>query len=850
MLRATLRGLIAHKVRLGLTGLAIVLAVGFVSGTFVFTDSLHAALSNLVSSRQPDVVVSAKSDFSNRYSDSLAPQTLSADLVGKIEKLPGAQTAVGWVQVRNVAILGPDGLPVGGGHGPGGTGQGQSWIDDDQLAVVQLDVGVPPTGPDQVAIDTTTAKGVGLQVGDQVPVVLPDGSTVRPAITALVNRGLSGGSGPAGSVVIWDLPTAQRLLLSPGQVTQVRVSDAPGVSQEIVAAEVKSVAPAAKIQTGQQISDTTAATLSEQLGFLNTILLVFALISLFVASFLIYNTFAMLVAQRTRELALLRAIGATRRQVIRSVLLEAVLVGIAASTVGIAVGVGIAQLLRGIFAAMGAPLPAGGFVVEPRTVWVSYAVGVLVTLVSAWFPAQRAAAIAPVAALRTELAWSAPGLRLRTSLGTGLVVIAVAAAGLGVRTTDDSGSNAAGVVGLSALTALVGMLLVAPVLARLVLPVLALPFRWSATGRLARENGRRNPRRTAATASALMIGLTLMTALSVLAASVTASTNGMVDRVIGADFVVLGDGFRPVPTAAYQALRGTPGTSTITYVRGVPARAEGATDDTLVVGVDPKQIGGVVTLDMTAGGVSDLAVGTTLLDTRSARDQGVQIGSDVRMKTVNGTATLKIIGLYEPSGFYTGYVTTIGQVDAMGAAPTDMAIYIKAAQGADLTTVRAELERRLKPFPAVQLQDQTQFKQQIADQVSQLLVFILALLVLAVLIAVLGIVNTLTLSVFERTRELGLLRALGTMRSQVRRMVLIESVLIAVFGALLGLLLGTGYGVLLQRVLAGEGINELGIDAGQLVGFLVLAIVGGVFAAVWPAWRASRLNVLQAIAVD
>lgn len=850
MLRATWRGLIAHKVRLGLTGLAIILAVGFVSGTYVFTDSLHAALSNLVSSRQPDVVVSPKSDVSNRYSDSLAPQSLPAPLVGEIEHLPGVRAAVGWVQVRNVAVLGPDGRPVGGDQGPGSSGQGQSWIDDRQLAVVEIDAGQQPAGPDQVAIDATTAKGAGLQIGDRVGVVLPDGQTIRPSITALVNRGLSGGAGPATSVIVWDLQTAQRLLLAPGQVSQVRVAAASGVSQATLAAEVRSVAPKAKVQTGQQISDTTAATLSEQLGFLNTILLVFALISLFVASFLIYNTFAMLVAQRTRELALLRAVGASKRQVVRSVLLEAALVGIAAATIGIGAGIGIAQLLRGIFAAMGAPLPGGGFVIEARTVWVSYGVGVLVTLVSAWFPARRAAAVPPVAALRADLTWGSRGLRLRTGAGIGLLAVAAMTGGLGMAAAANPSGGAAELVGVSALAALLGMLMIAPTLARVVLPVLAVPFMRSATGRLARENARRNPRRTAATSSALMIGLTLMTALSVLAASVTASTNGMVDRVIGADFVVLGDGFRPIPSAVDQALSGTPGTSTVTYVRGVPARVDGVADDTLVVGVNPAEVSNVVTLDMTVGAISDLTAGTAILDTRSARDQGLRVGSEVGMKTAKGPFTLRILGLYEPSGFYTGYVTTLGQVAAMGAAPADMAIYIKAAPGADLATVRAELERRLKPFPTVQLQDQTQFKQQIADQVSQLLVFILALLVLAVLIAVLGIVNTLTLSVFERTREIGLLRALGTMRSQVRRLVLIESVLIAVFGALLGLGLGVCYGIALQRVLAGEGIDELGINGGQLLGFLLLATLGGIVAAAWPAWRASRLNMLQAIAAD
>lgn len=848
-----MRSVMANRLRLGLTSLAIMLAVGFISGTYIFTDSLHAALTNLVTARQADVVVSPKSEFGRQFNDSLAVQTLPQDLAAKIRPLPGVAVVASWVQVRNVAVLGSDGRPIGGDQGPGSSGQGQSWIDDPELAVVTIDAGTKPSGSSQVAIDATTAGRTNLKIGDVVAVALPSGRVIHPTITALVNRGLGGGSSGAASLAIFDVATAQDLLLAPGRVTQFRILDEPGVSQETVASEVRSVAPDSKVQTGQQIADTTAQNLAEGLGFLNTVLLIFAMIALFVATFLIFNTFSMLVAQRTRELALLRAIGATSGQVTRSVLLEALVVAIVAATIGIGLGVGVCLGLREVFAMMGDPLPDSGVLLTGRTVWVSYAVGVLVTLVSAWVPARRAAAVSPVAALRDDVALSHRSLRLRTWTGLILLLFAIAAALAGARGAAQPGASAdraASLVGSSALLALVGLLLLAPILARAVLPWLAAPVRNWTTGRLARENATRNPRRTAATASALMIGLTLMTAISVLAASVVASTDAVVDRVVGADFVVLGDGYRPFPNAVYTALAGTPGASTVTFVRSVPVRTPSAPDGTLVVGVDPALVSSVLTFDMTAGSLKELTNGTVLLDTKSARDQGLELGSTVVMNTVAGAKTVRIVGLYEPSGFYQGYVATLGEVDAMGAPPLDTAVYIKVAPGADQQAVRADLDRRLKNFPTVQLADQTQFKRQIADQVAQLLKFILALLILAVIIAILGIVNTLTLSVLERSREIGLLRALGALRGQIRRMVLIESVLIAVFGALLGLLLGIGYGTLLQRALATQGIDQLGVSWGQLGWFLALAVVGGILAALWPAWRASRLNILQAISTD
>ena len=850
MLRATLRGLLAHRLRLVLTAVAIALAVSFISGTYVFTDSLNQALNTLVTSGQPDVVVSPKTTFSSQFNDEVVTPTLPAEDLKTVQAIPGVGDAVAVISVRNVVILGPEGKPVGGGQGLGVTGRGQGWIDNPVLAVVKLDSGSAPVNSKQVAIDRNTAKRNGISLGTDIAVALPNGTIVTGNVTGLVSRVISGLTNSGSSIVVWDQSTASELLLKPGQSNQIRVQAAPGASQQSLGETISKTLPGVQVQTGDEVASTAAADLEERLSFLNTVLLVFALISLFVAAFLIYNTFSMLVAQRTRELALFRAIGATRRQVTGSVMIEALVVGLVATTIGLFAGLLIAIGLRGIFSVFGLPLPSTPLVLLPRTDLIAYGIGLGVTLISAWLPARRGASIAPVAALRDDPSLPAKSLRVRVWIGIALLIAAAGLAVAGVLNNEDA-EGASKLVGASAATAVIAMLVLAPSLAGWVLRVLAAPFARTAVGRLARENGRRNPRRTAATSGALMIGLALMGTLSVLTASTAKSTDAVIDEVIGADFIVIGASFRPFPPAVYQALDGAPGTEVTSFVRGVPAIVSGGPPGgSLITGVQPEKLAKVVNLTFTQGTLADLRVGTTVIDTKTAADQGITFGQPVFMLSPQGVVGLQVVGLYKPAAVYQGFMTDIAQVDKMGANGLDSAIYVKAGPGADLDAVRAELEQRLKPFPTADLQDQTQIKDDIRSQLTQLLVFVVALLVLAVVIAVLGIVNTLALSVFERTREIGLLRAVGTTRPQIQRMVFIESVLIAVFGAVLGMAIGVAYGVLLQRVLAPQGITELGIDYVQLAGFVLLAAVGGILAAVWPAWRASRLNVLKAIATE
>jgi len=847
VLRAALRSLLQHKLRLSLTLLAVVVGVAFVAGTYIFTDSLKRSFDALFTAPQPDVTVSVDSALGapggggGGPSSDQAP-TLPESLVRTVGAVEGVAAAYGVVGADGALVIGTDGKVVGQAGPPA---RGSTWVPDPSINALTISAGAAPVGPGQVALLESTAKAAGVGVGDTVRLDTP-GGPVSPRVVGLVTRGISGSDG--STLAVFDLPTAQKLLLqTTGRVTGIVVKADPGVSQSVLAARIKAVAPTAKVQTGAQRSADIADRLATTFQFINIFLLTFAFIALFVAIFLIFNTFSMLVAQRTRELALLRAVGASRGQVRRSVLAEAFVLGLVAAGLGVVGGILVSQGLRLLLKAFGADLPSGPLVIEPRTIVVSLVVGVLVTLVSAYVPARRAAVVPPVAAMRDEVALPATSLRVRTVVGVVLLIGAAVAARAGLATPDD-GTRASQLVGLSALCALVAVIALAPILGKAVLRVLGAPFGGTAIGRLARENGRRNPRRTAATASALAIGLALMTTIGVIASSTKASVADVIDSTIGADYVVFGAKFQPFSPKVYEAIKDTPGASVVTYVRQVPIKV--ADDQNLLTGVEPEKFTRVVDLTFVSGSIQSLALGSAVVDDKTAASLKVTVGQQVGGTFVNGRATLAVAGIYRAAGAYSGWITSMPTLMSIGARELDTAVYVKNAPGADPASVRAELDRELAAFPSVTVLDQASLKDQINGQFDRVFGFIYALLALAVIVAFIGIVNTLALSVHERRREVGLLRAVGTSRPQVRRMVVLEAVLISVFGAALGVALGLVYGALLQKVLEPQGVTVLAIPTAQIGWFLALSVVGGMLAALWPAFTASRLDVLRAIASE
>jgi len=850
MLRAALKSLLQHKLRLVLTLLAVVVGVAFVAGTFIFTDSLKKSFDALFDAPVPDLTITADSAFGQNPgggppSAGDAVPTLPQSDIAKVGAVPGVAAAYGVVSTDGALVIGSDGKVVGGESGP--PARGGTFVPDPAIYPLTLTTGSAPHGPDQVALLESTAKAAGVTVGDTVRLSTPGGE-VRPTVVGLVTRGISGSDG--GTFVAFDLPTAQRLLLtSPDRITSVVVRAAAGVTQDEVAARVSTaLGTGVKVQTGQQRSADLENQLKTAFQFIDIFLLTFALIALFVAIFLIFNTFSMLVAQRTRELALLRAVGASRGQVRRSVLAEAVVLGLIAAGLGVVGGILVSQGLRLLLKTQfNADLPNSPLVIEPRTIVWSLLVGVLVTVISAYVPARRAASVPPVAAMRDEIELPTRSLMVRTVIGTVLFAVALLTAQRGLASTDD-GTRAAQLVGISALCTLVAVIALAPIVGRFVLTILGAPFSGSAVGRLARENGRRNPRRTAATASALAIGLALMTAIGVIASSTKASVADVVDTTIGADYVVFGVKFQPFPPTVYDAVKGTPGTSTVTFVRQVPIKVGG--DQSILTGVEPDQITQVVDLTMVQGSLSSLGLGDVAVDDETAASAGVKVGDSVTGTFVNGTSSLVVTAIYKPAAAYQGWISSIGTLMSKGARELDSAVYIKVAPGNDPATVRSALDERLAPFPVVKLQDQASLKEQVNSQFDKVFGFIYALLALAVIVAFIGIVNTLALSVHERRREVGLLRAVGTSRPQIRRMVVLEAVLISLFGAALGVVVGLVYGALLQKVLEPQGITKLAVPGGQIGWFLALGVVGGVIAALWPAFTASRLDVLRAIASE
>jgi putative ABC transport system permease protein len=849
VLRAALRSLLQHKLRLSLTLLAVVVGVAFVAGTYIFTDSLKRSFDALFTAPQPDVIVSVDSGFGGANGNGSGGQggdqalTLSETDVAKVAAVDGVAAAYGVVAADGALVIGSDGKVVGQAGPPA---RGTTFVPDPAISALTLASGSAPVGPDQVALLDSTAKAAGVAIGDTVRLDTP-GGPVSQKVVGIVTRGISGSDG--STLAVFDLPTAQKLMLqTTGRVTGIVVRADAGVSQTVLAAKVKSVLPAtAKVQTGAQRSADIADRLATTFQFINIFLLTFAFIALFVAIFLIFNTFSMLVAQRTRELALLRAVGASRAQVRRSVLAEAFVLGLLAAALGVVGGILVSQGLRLLLKAFGADLPSGSLVIEPRTIVVSLVVGVLVTLVSAYVPARRAAIVPPVAAMRDEVSLPTTSLLVRTAIGAALLLVAMVTARLGLASPDD-GTRAAQLVGVSALCALIAVIALAPMLGKAVLRVLGAPFSGSAIGRLARENGRRNPRRTAATASALAIGLALMTAIGVIAASTKASVADVVDSTIGADYVVFGAKFQPFSPKVYQAIKDTPGASVVTYVRQVPIKVDDA--QSVLTGVEPEKFTQVVDLTFLSGSINELGLGSAIVDDKTASDAGITLGQTVVGTFVNGKSSLVVRGIYKPAGAYSGWITSIPSLMTIGARELDTAVYVKVAPGSDSAAVRGELDKELTTFPSVTVLDQASLKDQINGQFDRVFGFIYALLALAVIVAFIGIVNTLALSVHERRREVGLLRAVGTSRSQVKRMVVLEAVLISVFGAALGVTLGLAYGALLQKVLAPQGVTVLAIPTGQILWFLALSVVGGLVAALWPAFTASRLDVLRAIASE
>jgi putative ABC transport system permease protein len=701
-----------------------------------------------------------------------------------------------------------------------------------------------------MVVDAQTADKHGFAVGDRVKVLL-QGPARTFTVSGIIGFGEAGNLGGA-TLAGFTLPTAQEVLNREGRFDEIDVVAAEGTTPEQLRDRVRAVLdPRYEVLTGEELSAAQAAAINDTIGrFLSTALLSFAFVALLVGAFLIFNTFTIIVAQRTRELALLRCLGASRRQVMTSVLLESLIVAVVASLVGLGLGVlianGLKALLTGI---LNFDLPTTGTVFLWRTVIVSLAVGIVVTVLAALLPARKATRVPPVAALQPETAFAPTHFRKRRIV-LGVLVTLVGVALLLAGLFQNEGNRLVN-VGSGAVIVFFGVAILSPLIARPLARLIGWPFAkaFRLPGTLARENAMRNPRRTASTAAALMIGLALVTFVSIFAASIKASTTETLDRTIAADYILMNDTFTPFSPDLATRLADQPELAAVVGVRLGAFKLNGATKQ--LIGIDPAAYDRVVKTEVLSGSIADLQSGGLAVKEDVAEANGWTVGERVALQFPRGgTQQVTVKAIYKDNSVNGDYLLSLADYERFYADQADSQILVQAAPGTDPAASRAAIDRVLVDFPNVTVRDQAEYKAETARQIDQVVNLFYALLALAVVIALFGIVNTLGLSIFERIRELGLLRAIGATRRQVRSMIRWEAVIIAVLGAVLGLAVGVFFGWTIVRALRSVGITEFALPGGQLVIFVVFAALAGILAAVLPGRRAARIDVLRAITTE
>jgi putative ABC transport system permease protein len=835
----TWKGLLAAKARFVLTGLAVIIGTGFVSGALTFGDTLERGFDDLFTSivGASDVIVQAEDEGEATTADfGTRMPSFPPGVVDTIEALDEVAFAEG--EIEGIAILvGDDGEPVGQ-FGPPTIGY--SVFDNEDLDPAELRAGRWPAEPGEIGIDAGTAAAEDFDVGTDVGLVL-DGPVETAEIVGVFGLGEMDNLLGA-SVVVLDKATAATRLGTDGELTSAYVTAADGVGEDAVVAAIEAaLGDGFKVQTAAAFAEEQQALVAPFVDVFSIALLVFAVIALLVGSFLIFNTFTIVLASRLRELALLRAVGAARGQLLTSVLGEAALVGAVGGAIGAGFGLLVARALQAVLGVLGIELP-GALVVLPRTIAVAVVVGTVVTTLAAVVPAVRAVRVPPVAAL-TEVAVAAPAGRGRLRTAVGIVLLAAGLAGIAATLLADRGPLG---LGIGAVALFLGVAALSSLLVR----PLARVFGWPSallgvSGELARANALRNPRRTAATASALMIGLALVSFVSIFAASLQATFRDAIERNFSADAIVQAGTAAGVPAAAIEELRAV---EQVAVVAGASAGNVELDGETTLVGIaDPDELLAVFDLEVVEGDLDGFRDGGLLVAETAAAERDVSAGDRVTAALPGATVGLPVAAVFEGGGLDVSWFIDAASWEAGGgSASTVFNAFVAFDDGAELGTVFAAAEDALAGYPQVRLLDQAGFAEAIGAQLDQLLGVIVALLALSVLVALLGIVNTLVLSVVERTREIGLLRAVGMTRAQVRRMVRTEALSVALIGAALGLLLGVPLGAAFTQV-EQLNITAFAIPWAQIVTGVVLAGGAGLLAGVVPARRAAKLDVLEAI---
>ncbi|MFD5717087.1 ABC transporter permease [Streptomyces sp. NPDC127036] len=852
VLKTSMRNFFAHKGRMALSAVAVLLSVAFVCGTLVFTDTMNTTFDKLFAVTSSDVTVLPKAAKSDDTPQNGKPESVPASALAQARQADGVKSAEGAVSSMNVTVVNGDNKNMGSTTGaPTIAG---NWTHND-LRSMEITSGHAPRGPTEVMVDADTVDKHHLKMGDELRTIAVTGD-FKARIVGVATFKVTN---PGAAVVYFDTATAQRELLgSTGRFTQINVTAAAGVPDARLKQNVSTALDGSyKIQTQKENADENREGVGAFMNVIKYAMLGFAGIAFLVGIFLIINTFSMLVAQRTREIGLMRAIGSSRKQVNRSVLVEALLLGFIGSVLGVAAGVGLAVGLMKLMSSMGMDLSTRDLTVKTATPVIGMILGVVVTVLAAYLPARRAGKVSPMAALR-DAGTPADG---RAGLVRGLIGLVLTGAGafaLYLAATADKASDGSLVLGAGVVLTLIGFVIVGPLLAGGVVRVISavLLRMFGPVGRLAERNALRNPRRTGATGAALMIGLALVACLSVVGSSMVASATDELDKSVGADFIVQGQQ-RIVPQAE-KAMQDTPGLDHVTRYKDLSTTmtsSDGKAEDYEITAADPTYAQDL-RRETTAGDLS-AAYGTNAMSVGSeyAKKHHVTVGDTLSVAFKGGsTAKLKVAAItdddvaIDKGARYTSIATMKKYVPASKIPPNEI-MFATAKEGRQ-EQAYAALKKAMEPYPQYQVRDQTDYKQELKDQVGQLLNMVYGLLGLAIVVAILGVVNTLALSVVERTREIGLMRAIGLSRRQLRRMIRLESVVIALFGALLGLGLGMSWGATAQKLLALEGLKVLDIPWPTIIGVFIGSAFVGLFAALIPAFRAGRMNVLNAIATE